>query len=63
MTHLIGLQKIAKAFATSTKRIAHWYQEGAPIWRVGVTYQCIYEHLILWLEKNYSVRPKSCQLP
>lgn len=54
MTHLIGLSQIAKAFKTSARPVVQWYEDGAPIFRVGQSYQCIYEHLLEWMESKYS---------
>lgn len=62
MTYLKGLKQIQNYFQISDNRIKKWWQEGAPIFRIGSRYDCVAENVIEWLENHKKANfQKSCQ--
>ena len=47
-----GAEAIAKVFGISRRTILRWKKAGAPIYRIGGKYQCRYDMLWDWIEKN-----------
>lgn len=52
MVHLVGLKEIKSVFRVSKDEVKKWIQEGAPIYLVGKTYQCVFESLWSWIEQT-----------